>query len=71
MVSFAQLGAHYAANYVRYSAQFVVWLAVFTVALSALGYRAREFIPSFILLYLLSVVIFAIGQWDKASTYNL
>ena len=69
--SFAQLGAHFAANYLRYLAQFVMWLAVFTVALSALGYKAREFVPSFIVLYLLSVVIFAIGQWDKANTYNL
>jgi uncharacterized membrane protein YadS len=44
---------------------------VFSLALGALGYRAREFIPAFILLYLSSVVIFAIGQWDQASTYNL
>jgi integral membrane protein len=69
--SFAQLGAHFAANYLRYLAQFVMWLAVFTVALSALGYKAREFVPSFIALYLLSVVIFAIGQWDKTNTHNL
>jgi uncharacterized integral membrane protein (TIGR00698 family) len=48
-----------------------MWLAVFTVALSTLGYKAREFVPSFIVLYLLSVVIFAIGQWDKTNTYNL
>ncbi len=69
--SFAQLGAHFAANYLRYLAQFAAWLAVFTLALSALGYRAREFIPSFIVLYILSIVIFAIGQWDKANAYNL
>src|SRR5437764_13132686 len=69
--SFAQLGAHFAANYLRYVAQFVAWAAVFMVALTALGYKAREFIPSFVVLYILSVVIFTIGQWDKASTYNL
>lgn len=68
--SFAQLGTHFAANYLRYLAQFAMWLAVFTVALSTLGYKGREFVPSFIALYLLSVVIFAIGQWDKA-THNL
>lgn len=66
-----QLGAHFASNYGRYVAQFIAWLAVFTVALSALGYKAREFIPSFVVLYLISVLIFALGQWDKASTYNL
>jgi uncharacterized integral membrane protein (TIGR00698 family) len=67
----SQLGAHFAANYVRYIAQFVGWLVVFTVALSALGYKAREFIPSFVVLYLISVLIFTLGQWDKANTYNL
>jgi uncharacterized membrane protein YadS len=66
-----QLGAHFAANYVRYIAQFAVWLAAFSLALTALGHKAREFIPSFAVLYLLSVIIFALGQWDKANTYNL
>jgi uncharacterized membrane protein YadS len=66
-----QLGAHFAANYDRYIAQFLVWLIVFSIALSALGHKAREFIPSFAVLYLLSVGIFVIGQWDKANTYDL
>jgi uncharacterized integral membrane protein (TIGR00698 family) len=69
--TFSQLEAHFTANYVRYIAQFVAWLAVFTLALTALGHKAREFIPSFIVLYVLSVVVFALGQWDKANTYNL
>ena len=54
-----------------YIAQFLLWLAIFTVALTALGHRARDFIPSFTFLYALSVAIIAIGQWDKANTYNL
>src|SRR6201996_3855893 len=68
---FSALGAHFAANYLRYIAQFVVFVGVFTFALTALGHRARDFVPSFTILYLLSVAIFALGQWDKASTYNL
>ncbi|HXW42877.1 MAG TPA: putative sulfate exporter family transporter, partial [Xanthobacteraceae bacterium] len=66
-----QLGAHFAANYDRYLAQFVAWLGIFTIALTALGHRARDFIPSFVILYALSAAIFVIGQWDKANTYNL
>lgn len=69
--TWSQLGSHFADNYVRYIAQFLVWLGIFTIALTALGHRARDFIPSFAFLYLLSVAIFAIGQWDKANTYNL
>jgi uncharacterized integral membrane protein (TIGR00698 family) len=69
--TFDQLGAHFAANWVRYVAQFAAWLAIFSLALTALGHKARAFVPAFIFLYILSVGIFALGQWDKASTYNL
>src|SRR3954452_2998019 len=69
--TFAQLGAHFADNAARYVAQFAAWLVVFSLALTALGHKARAFIPSFALLYVLSVAIFALGQWDKAITYNL
>jgi uncharacterized integral membrane protein (TIGR00698 family) len=69
--TFSQLGAHFSAHAVRYFAQFAAWLAIFTVALSALGYKARDFIISFVLLYVLSVIIFALGQWDQANKYNL
>jgi hypothetical protein len=41
--------------------------AAFTVALTALGYKAREFISSFAPLYILSVLIIALGQWNKAG----
>jgi uncharacterized membrane protein YadS len=67
----AQLGAHFAENYPRYLAQFVAWAAVFTVALTALGHKAREFLPAFAGLYLLAVAIFIIGQWDRANYYDL
>jgi uncharacterized membrane protein YadS len=67
----AQLGAHFAANYPRYVAQFVAWGVIFTVATAALGHKPSEFIPAFLFLYLLSVAIFTIGQWDQASKYNL
>src|SRR5262249_19340498 len=69
--SFDQLGAHFAANADRYAVQFIAWLAGFSAALPALGHRARDFIPPFFLLYFFSVAIFAIGQWDQASRYNL
>lgn len=68
---FSQLSEHFAANIGRYVVQFLLWLAVLSIALTALGYKVQEFIPAFTFLYLLSVVIFAIGQWDRAATYNL
>ncbi len=66
-----QLLAHFAANWERYAAQFLVWLVIISVALVTLGYRLRETIPGFLFLYIVSVVIFAIGQWADAIHYNL
>ena len=69
--SLAQLGGHFTDNILRYVAQFVLWLAVFAAALTTLGHKAREFIPSFVFLYLLSILVIAAGQWDQANRYNL
>ncbi len=68
--SFAQLSDHFAANGLRYLGQFAGWTAVFSLALGALGFKAREFIPSFVLLYLLSLGVFVIGQWQTANYYG-
>src|SRR5260370_14597101 len=67
----SQLLAHFQDNAVRYVAQFLLWLITFAIALTALGHRARDFVPAFVFLYLVSVAIFVIGQWDQANTYNL
>ena len=68
---FGQLGDFYAANWDRFVAQAILWLALFGIAASALGYRLRAFLPSFAGVYLLSVVIITIGQWASAAKYNL
>jgi uncharacterized integral membrane protein (TIGR00698 family) len=69
--SLDQLGAHFAANWPRYLAQFAAWLVIFAAALTALGFAARDFVPSFVFLYAASVAIFALGQWTQANYYNL
>ncbi len=69
--TFGQLATHFETNWPRYAVQFVFWLAVFSVALTALGYRLRAFVASFVLVYVLSLLIFIVGQWDQASSYNL
>jgi uncharacterized integral membrane protein (TIGR00698 family) len=69
--NFGQLGAHFAANAGRYVAQFLLWLVVFAGAASAMGQRVGAFIPAFVLIYLLSVIVFAAGAWDQAVRYNL
>jgi uncharacterized integral membrane protein (TIGR00698 family) len=67
----AQLSADLAANAGRYAAQFAAWLGIFAVSMRVMGHKLGEFVPSFVFLYLVSMVIFAIGAWDQASFYNL
>jgi uncharacterized integral membrane protein (TIGR00698 family) len=66
-----QLGAHFAANALRYLVQFASWLVIFGLALAILGHKLGEFVPSFVFLYVFSVLIFALGQWTEANYYNL
>ena len=69
--SAGQLGDHFASNWPRYLAQFVVFAAVLTAGAAALGHRTAAFLRSFVLLYALSLVVFSIGAWDQAQYYNL
>jgi uncharacterized membrane protein YadS len=69
--NFAQVTGDLAANWPRYATQFVFWLAAFSTALTALGYKAREFVPAFLFLYVAALAIFIVGQWDGAVYYNL
>ncbi|MBV8464465.1 MAG: putative sulfate exporter family transporter [Burkholderiales bacterium] len=66
-----QLAHHFATNAVRYAAQFAFWLAAITLVLGTLRFKPAEFVPSFIFVYLLAVLVFALGQWTKANYYNL
>src|SRR5262249_13341295 len=65
--TFAQIAAHLGANASRYGAQFLLWTVLFSVAGKAIGYRLSEFVPAFVFVYLLSLLIFVLGQWTVAS----
>jgi uncharacterized membrane protein YadS len=69
--SFSQLIAHFQANAWRYLAQFAVLLALFSVAASLIGYTIRQFVAGFVLVYVLSVIVFALGAWEKAQYHNV
>ena len=69
--NFSQLRADFAAKAVRYVAQCGLFLVLFTIASSILGHRPKAFIPSFLLVYVLSLAINIAGAWDKASVYTL
>jgi len=66
-----ELLSHLGPDALRYGALFVLWALAFSLAASGLGLSIRRFLPSFLVLFLASVVIFTLGQWDQAAKYNL
>jgi len=69
--TFADLGAQFSQNGWRYAAQCAALVGLFSLATFFMGQRPRQFIPSFLFIYLLSIVVFAAGNWELASKYNL
>ena len=61
--SLTALRDHFAAQYYRYLLQFLFWASAFGISTWAMGWKLNEFLPSFLFLYVVSLVIFAIGQW--------
>jgi uncharacterized integral membrane protein (TIGR00698 family) len=66
-----QMGADFSGKIPRYLAQLGMFLVVFTFAGAILGHKPKAFIPSFLLVYVLSLAINIAGAWDKASLYTL
>ena len=69
--TFGQLMGHFQANAGTYLAQFICWLVLFGVSARIMGIKLGEFIPSFIVLYILSMVMFGIAGWANAAKFNL
>jgi uncharacterized integral membrane protein (TIGR00698 family) len=65
------LVSHFSQNAHLYALQLLSWLVIFGISTRIMGIKTSQFIPSFIILYLLSVIMFAIGGWVDAAKYNL
>src|SRR5580658_8905205 len=63
----AQVRAHAA----QYLALFVLWAALFGIGVTALGYKLSRFLPAFALVFVVSLGLYLLGQWDQAAHYNL
>ncbi|MGB6343699.1 MAG: putative sulfate exporter family transporter, partial [Xanthobacteraceae bacterium] len=69
--SFGQLGNHFEQNALLYLYQFLFWLVLFGVTSAIMGARLGEFVPAFVFLYVLSLVMFSIAGWVNAAQFNL
>jgi len=69
--SFDQLTNHFSQNANLYLYQFLFWLTLFGTTTRIMGIKLAEFIPSFVFLYILSIIMFSIGGWASATKFNL
>ncbi len=66
-----QMWAAFSAHISQYVAQFILWSVVFGISMKVLGHKLSEFLPSFLFIYVVAIIIFTLGAWDKAHYYNL
>ncbi len=69
--SLADLPGQLAAHWIQYVALYLLFAAAFGFATSLLGVPVGQFLSSFTFIYVISVLVFALGQWERASYYNL
>jgi uncharacterized membrane protein YadS len=69
--SFGQLAGHFSQNAHLYLYQFVFWIVLFGATAAIMGASLAQFVPAFIFLYVLSVIMFSIAGWVNATQFNL
>ncbi len=69
--SLDQLAAHFSTNAQTYLMQFVAWLAIFGVSTRIMGIKLSKFVPAFVFLYVMSILMFAIAGWANAAKFNM
>jgi len=67
----SQLASQLSTNAVRYLALLLAFIILFSIVVSFIGQKPGAFIPSFIFVFVLSAIIYFVGNWDQASRYNL
>jgi uncharacterized integral membrane protein (TIGR00698 family) len=65
------MGAHFAGAWQWYLAQFVMWLVIFAVSTRVMGFKIKEFVPGFAILFVVATLIFAVSSWKTMKDYNM
>lgn len=55
----------------QYLALFALWALLLGIGTTAIGFRLSRFLPAFALVFVVSLALYFLGQWDQASHYNL
>ena len=68
---FSLIAPYFASHIGQYIAQFIMWLVIFTISIKTLGFKLREFYPSFLFIYVFSIIIFVAGTNHTVHDLNL
>lgn len=68
---FTVVTQHFSEHIGQYIAQFVMWCVLFGISVKALGFKLSEFFPSFLFVYIFSIIIFVLGQNKTFVNLNL
>ena len=69
--SFNTVIEHFKSNIGWYALQLLVWLVIFTISTAIMGFKVKQYIPGFIIVYLVSSAILVFGKWKVANDHNL
>jgi len=69
--TWSELTKQFSTNGFRYLSLLGAFLIVFSIVISFIGQKPKKFIPSFIFVFILSTILYTLGNWDQASRYNL
>ena len=67
---FGKIAEHFSSNIGWYVLQFIIWMIIFGISTRILGFKPSEYIPSFIFLYVLSIITFIIGAYKPLKHYG-
>jgi len=56
------------AHATQYLALFALWAVLFGLGVKALGFRLASFLPSFALVFAVSLLLYFLGQWIRRLT---
>lgn len=65
------LAVHFSNQWPWYLAQLAMWLVIFSVSIRFLGLNLKEYLPGFLILFVLSLLIYIASSWKYSHDYNL
>ncbi len=69
--SFGTVFQHFAQQWYWYLILLIIWLTIFTISTRIMGFKIKEYIPGFVALYIISILILVASSWKYAHTYNI